>query len=177
MKAKKIIIVIPFKDFRDEEYFIPKENFEAKGFKVKTASNELGNAFGADGGEVIVDVKLSEIKLNDFDALVFVGGPGCLKNLNNEESHDLIVKANKFKKIIAAICISPLILAEAGILKNKKSTVWHDNLNKEPIKKIEKFGAIYLNEKVVVDEKIITANGPSAAKEFSENVIKVLNQI
>ncbi len=177
MKAKKIIIIVPFKDFRDEEYFIPKENFEAKSFEVKTASNELGNAFGADGGEVIVDIKLSEIKLNDFDALVFVGGPGCLKNLNNEESHDLIVKANNLKKIIAAICISPLILAEAGILKNKKSTVWHDDLNKEPIKKIKELEAIYLNEKVVVDERIITANGPSAAKEFSEAVIEVLSQV
>ncbi len=172
---KKIAIIIPFKDFRDEEYFVPKENLMLKGFEVKTISNESGNALGADGGEVEVDLKLEEVDVKDFDAFVFVGGPGCLKNLNNEKSYKLIIEANYLRKIIGAICISPVILAETGILKNKKATVWTSSLDKSAAKFLEEKKAFYQDEDVVVDDNIITADGPSSARKFAESIMSRLN--
>jgi protease I len=171
---KKILFVIPFNDFRDEEYFVPRKKFELKNFEIKVASNKLGVALGADGGEVKVDSEIKNIDIIKFDALVFIGGPGCLKYLNNQESYKLIIEANYSNKIIGAICISPVILAESGILKNKKATVWTSSLDKSAAKFLEEKGAFYQNQNIAIDNNIITADGPSSAEKFSEAIISQL---
>ena len=119
LSSKKIVIVIAFKDFRDEEYFVPKEILEKSGVEIKTASNKTGQAMGADGGEVLIDYKLEDIDLNNFDAVVFVGGPGCIENLDNENSYNLAKETVAKNKLLASICVSPVILAKAGVLKGK----------------------------------------------------------
>ncbi len=163
-----IAIVIAFKNFRDEEYFVPKRIFEQSGFEVITVSNKKGIARGADGGEVKVDL-LSELK--DYDALVFVGGSGCLANLDNSVSYQKIQEAVKEGKLLAAICISPVILANAGVLEGKRATVW---AGKEPINILKEKGALYEKKDVVVDGEIITAVGPQAAQEFGRAILDVL---
>lgn len=171
---KKAVMIIAFRDFRDEEYFVPKEILEKSGIIVKTASNQKGTAIGADGGEVNVDLLVSEINPVEYDVVVFVGGPGCLENLDNEDSYRVAKETVSQNKVLAAICISPVILAKAGVLEGKKATVWSSSLDKSPVKILKENGAIYQSDSVVVDGKIITGNGPSAAKEFGEAIVKDL---
>ncbi len=172
--AKKILMVIAFRDFRDPEYFIPKTAFEKAGFIIKTASNKEGIAVGADGGEAEVDVSIKDIDINGFNAVVFIGGAGCLKYLDNNDSYSLIKKAAEKKLFLAAICISPVILAKAGVLKGKRATIWSGPMAKEPIAILKANGALYQEAAVVVDGNIITANGPEAAIAFAETIIKHL---
>ncbi len=168
---KKIVMIIAFKDFRDEEYFVPKDILEKAGIEVKTASNKMGTAIGADGGEAEVDLLVSEINPADFDAIIFVGGPGCLKNLDNENSYQLARKTIAEDKVLAAICISPVILAKAGVLKDKKATVWSSSLDRSSVEILKENGAIiYEAQEIVIDGKIITANGPDAAGDFAKAV-------
>ena len=174
LENKKIAMVIAFRDFRDEEYFTPKAILEKAKAKIITVSNKSGTAIGADGGDVEVDLLLENLNPADFDAVVFIGGPGCLNNLDNEESYRIIKETVSQNKILASICISPIILAKAGVLKGKKATVWSSPMDKSPVKILEENGAIYQDESVVVDGKIITGNGPGAAKEFGEAIVKVL---
>lgn len=176
LENKKILMVIAFRDFRDAEYFVPKEIFEKAGIEVKTASNKKGIAIGADGGEVKIDFLVSEVNPADFDAIVFVGGPGCLDNLDNENSYKLAKETVSQNKVLAAICISPVILAKAGVLEGKKATVWSSPLDKSGINILKENGAIYQGEAVCVDGKIITANGPAAAQKFGEKIIEVLTK-
>jgi len=68
------------------------------------------------------------------------------------------------------LCLSPVILANAGILKGKKATCWFS-----VARMIKKKGAIYTGKKVEIDGLIITGNGPSAAKEFGEKYLKLLS--
>jgi len=174
LENKKIVMIIAFKDFRDEEYFVPKEILEKAGAEIKTASNKMGTAIGADGGDVKIDLLVPEINPADFDAVVFIGGPGCPENLDNESSYQ-VAKETVFQgKILASICISPVILAKAGVLKGKKATVWSSALDKSAIEILEENEAIYQAESVVQDGKIITANGPTAAKGFGEAIVEVL---
>jgi len=184
---KKIVFIIAFRNFRDEEYFVPREILESAGFgiplgisslcsEIKTASNKTGTAIGADGGEVNVDFLVSEINPADFDAVVFVGGPGCLKNLDNEDSYRVARETVAKNKVLASICVSPVILAKAGVLQGKKATVWTSPMDKSALKVLEQNGAIYRDESVVVDGKIITSCGPSAAKEFGRAIVEVLTQ-
>lgn len=169
----RVVIIIAFKDFRDEEYFVPKRVFEEAGIVVKTASNKRGLALGADGGETIVDLLISEVNPSNYDAVVFVGGPGCLESLDNQESYRLSQQTVFYGKTLGAICISPLILAKAGVLKGKKATVFSSAFDKSTIRFLGDNGAIYIPEDVVVDGKIITASGPSFAQRFAEEIIEV----
>ncbi len=192
LEGKKIAMVIAFRDFRNEEYFVPKEILEKAGAEIKTASNKKGKAIGADGGEVDVDLLVSEVNpaefadlqsksshdsiqsISSFDAVVFVGGPGCLENLDNENSYNLVKETVAKNRLLASICVSPVILAKAGVLKNKSATVWSNALDKSAIEILEQNGANYQAQDVVVDGKIITANGPDAARKFADTLIGVL---
>lgn len=169
-------MIVAFRDFRDVEYFIPKEIFEKAGIEVKTASNKTGVAIGADGGEAKVDLLVSEINPKDYDAIIFVGGPGALNSLDNETSYELIKQAVSENKIVAAICISPVILAKSGVLKGKKATVWSSLFDKSPINTLKEHGANYEGKSIVRDGKIITANGPNAAEEFGKEILKALTE-
>lgn len=171
---KKIAFIIAFRNFRDEEYFVPREILEKAGVQIKTASNKLGKAIGADGGEVEADLLIENLNPADFDAVVFVGGPGCLENLDNEDSYKLLKEAVAQDKVLAAICISPVILAKAGILNGKKATVWSNPLDKSGVNILKENGAVYQDSPVVVDGKIITAKGPAAAKRFGEALVEIL---
>ena len=173
----KVVIIIAFQDFRDEEYFVPKEILEGAGAEVKTASNQMGRALGADGGEVEVNLLISEIDPADFGAVVFIGGPGCLENLDNENSYKVAKETVFQDKVLASICISPIVLAKAGVLKGKKATVWSSPMDKSPVKILEENGAIYQDDLVVVDGKIITGNGPAAAEQFGKAIVGILTAI
>lgn len=176
LENKKIVIVTAFWDFRDEEYFVPREILEKAGAGIKTASNQKGQAIGADGGEVNVDLLVSEVNPIDFDAVVFVGGPGCLENLDNEDSYRVARETVSQNKVLAAICISPTILAKAGVLQGKKATVWSSPMDKSAIKVLEDNGAIYQTESVFVDGRFVTGNGPAAAQKFGEAIAELLTQ-
>ncbi len=171
---KKVVLIVAGEDFRDEEYFVPKEILERAGAEIKTASDKTGVARGADGGEVKVDLLVQEVNPVDFDAVIFIGGPGALEHLDNEISYKLARDTIERGKILAAICVSPEILAKAGVLKNKKATVWSSALDKSAVKILKEGGAIYEDENAVIDGKIITANGPSSAKEFGEKISSIL---
>jgi protease I len=170
----KALFVIAFRNFRDPEYFLPKEILENSGIEVKTASNKKGIAIGAEGGEVEVDFLIEEVNPKDFDAIIFIGGPGCLEALDNEKSYNLIKQTVDFKKILGAICIAPVILAKSGVLEGKKATVWSSPFDRAPIKILKENGANFVDENVVQDGKIITANGPEAAKDFGRKILEML---
>ena len=168
-------MIVAWQGFNEDEYFIPKEFLQKAGFEVKTASLEKGEAIGSNGQKVKVDLSLKQVKPLDFEAIIFVGGPRALEYLDNEDSYQLIRKAAENKKILASICISPVILAKAGVLSDKKATVWSSLSNKEPIEILDKKGAIYVDQEVVRDRNIITANGPGAALKFAQKILEAFS--
>ena len=174
-EKKKVAMVVAYRDFRDEEYFIPKNVFTQAGIEVTTVSEHTGTAVGASGGEAEVDLSFDQLNVDNFDAIVFSGGPGAYKYADDPIVQKIAQQAVGKNKILAAICIAPTILAKAGVLEGKRATVWSNVLQKTPIKILKENGAIYQGKPVVQDGNIITANGPQAAKSFAETVIRVLN--
>ena len=171
----KVSIIIASKDFRDEEYFITKEILESKEIIVKTFSDKK-EAIGKFGGEAKVDNLIENLKVNDFDAIVFVGGSGAIELLDNDVSYNICKSSIEEGKILAAICISPVILAKSGVLKNKKSTVWSSNLDKSAIKILKDNGVLYEKGPVIVDQNIITGENAESVEEFSNALIKSLTK-
>jgi protease I len=174
--GKKILMIIAKKNFRDEEYFVPHEMFQKEGASVTTASSVKGEAVGVEGGEARSTMMLKEVNPKDFDAVVFIGGEGAKEYFENEEAHKIIQEFNSMRKIVAAICIAPVILAKSGILKVKKATVWSSLANKSGLKEFESAGCTFCDEGVVVDGNIVTADGPAKSEEFAKAVIEVLSR-
>jgi len=170
--GKKILMVIAEKGFRDEELLVPQKEFTKNGFKVIVASTSLGEATGKLGARVKPDTEVSKVNFLDYDAIVVVGGPGSSEYLwNNKILHKGIGDMQAKGKVISAICISPVVLAKAGVLKGKKATVFPDT---EAIDELKKAGAIYISQSVVVDGKTVTGNGPDAALKFAQEIMKLL---
>jgi len=174
LNGKKIAMLIGFREFRDEEYFIPKKILESAGVRITTVSDSLGTAIGKLGGEAEINILLENLKVEDYDAVLFIGGPGAGKYVDNETAHQIVRETIEKDKVLAAICIAPMILAKAGVLEGKKATVWSSVMDKSAVKVLKEAGAVYQESPVVVDGKIVTASGPLAAKKFAEAVINIL---
>lgn len=170
---KPVLLVIAHEDFQPMEYTEPKRVLLAAGLEAKTASDLLGVAIAAmTREEVKVDVVLDEVVVSDYDGIFFMGGPGALKFLNNEKAYQVIRKAAKECKAWGAICISPRILAAAGVLRGRRVTGWDGDGDLAEI--LLDAGAKYVEEPVVVDGNLITANGPAAAEEFGRKIAELL---
>ena len=161
------LFIIAKEGFRDEELFEPKEILEAEGIQTTVASTEAGTATGKLGGTTEVELAARDANMKDYDILVLVGGPGAPALADYPEILELARKAEK----LAAICIAPYILAKAGVISGKKATSYPA----EPaISEFEKQGVIRVNEPVVQDGNLITADGPSSAKAFGEHIVNLL---
>ncbi len=173
--SKKVAIIIAFNGFKDIEYQGARKGLEKAGIGVEVFSNKEGIAVGA-GGTRVETKDMREIKSEDFDGVVFIGGPGALENLDNDTSYRLAQEFFSKNKVVSAICISPTILAKSGILKGKRACVWYSPSYRESIRVLQENGAEWVDRSVVVDGKIITANGPESAFEFGEEVARVLSE-
>jgi len=166
----KIIMIVAPQNFRDEEYFTPKEILENNGVEITTASLTK-EASSVAGKKITVDLLISEVKEKDFNAIIFVGGPGASIYFNNQEAQNLAKNFYENNKIVAAICIAPSILANAGILQGKNVTSFVSEKGN-----LQNKGANYTGETVTVDNNIITGRDPSAVKEFGESIVKALGE-
>ena len=167
--GKNIAIFIAFQGFRDEEYIEPKKALEAAGHKVTTVSTAKGEARGKFRLTAQVDRTVDEVRAEDYDALALVGGPGALEHLDNPKVHALFRRAAELGKVYGAICISPVVLAHAGLLKGKTVTCWPDGAGE-----VEKGGGKYTGAELEIDGRLITASGPVPARRYGQALAEAL---
>ena len=125
---------------------------------------------------IIVDKLIEEIEVNDYDALAIPGGfeeYGFYEEAYNEKFLDLIKEFDKQNKIIASICVGALPLGKSGILKGKKATTYHlrDAYRQ---KQLAEFGVNVINQRIVVDENIITSYCPETAPDVAFELLNKL---
>jgi len=121
------------------------------------------------GVKVIVDRTLNQITPNDYDAIILPGGSlGCQNLERSAKVMEILKTFNSQNKLIGAICGAPEVLAKAGLLDNKKATIYPGN---------EKILAYPRNGPVVVDGNIVTSQGPGTAIEFALKIVEKLSNI
>jgi len=172
----KVLSIIAQKGFQDHEFSESKKEIEAAGITVTVAAPTLNEATGKLGAKIIPQVSLSEVNIDDYDAIITIGGPGALTLGDHIEYFKILHDANKKSKIIGAICIAPKLLAKAGLLKERNATVWNEDNMQAPF--LEQMGAKYTGELVTVDdtnlELVVTANGPNAANAFGKKIAELI---
>lgn len=168
-KTNNILYVMAYKNFQDEEYFETKKIFENNGYKTKISSSIIGKGQGKLGSSVNIELLFSEVDTVNFDAIIFVGGLGCITLWDDWRAQGLAKLFLENKKIVAGIGSGVVIMANAGILKNIKATC--STADESHVRHGE---ADIVGDNVVVSGNIITANGPKSAKEFANTLINIL---
>jgi peptidyl-prolyl cis-trans isomerase A (cyclophilin A) len=171
MTGKKVLFVVAPRNFRDEEYFEPKTVLNNAGVQVVTASLTKGELIGSMGKTAMSDILLSNAKINDYEAVVFIGGPGANIFWNNTTAHELAKEALNSGKVVAAICLAPNTLAKAGILSGKKCTAF-SSIKKD----MKSSGCTFTGSRIEVDGNIVTASGPEAAQEFAHTILRLIKR-
>jgi protease I len=169
--GKKICMIIAHQGFRDEELIYTRKVIEAAGGTVTIASTSTSPARGMFGATATPNILIDQVNVDQYDAIVFVGGMGSETYFNHPTALNIARDAHSKNKIVSAICIAPSILANAGLLRGKRATVWAGD---KYISILRSKGANYTGEQVTQDGRIITGNGPEAAKLFGETIVKAL---
>lgn len=104
----------------------------------------------------------------DYDMVILPGGyDGAVNLRDNEMVMDILHQMSEKGKYICAMCAAPIALERAGLLDNKNYTAYlgYD-------KKIKKGN--YLEDKVVIDDQIVTSRGPATAYAFAYKLVELL---
>ncbi len=161
--------MIASNQFRDEEYQKPRAILEAAGARVTVACSSLKESVGMLGLKVKPDILLKDARMDQYDAVVFVGGMGATEYWDNPIAHALAKQSYQSGKLTSAICLAPMTLANAGLLKGKRATIWKDAVTDFKTK-----GVVYTGSPVEQDGKLITGSGPEAAEAFGKALLEAL---
>lgn len=128
------------------------------------------------GIPIIVDKAIDEISVDDYDALAIPGGFeefGFYEEAYHPQFLDLIRAFNNQNKPIASICVGALALGKSGIIKNRKATTYHlrDAYRQ---KQLSQFGVNVVNERIVVDDNVITSYCPETSADVAFELLKKL---
>jgi len=167
--AKKAVIITPQRDFQDEELFQTKFNLEAASVEVLVASSRSGRIIGTAGTVGQADLGLADVNVEQFDAVVFIGGAGVGTFASNARVQEIAKQAVTLKKIVAASGTGPLILANAGLLKSARVT---GMATQQTL--LVMAGAVYTGAAVEKDDLLITSTGPLAVAEFARTITEAL---
>ena len=166
---KTVLIVIASKNFRDKELFDTKKSLEKNSINTVIASSTMNKALGVEGNLVQPDLLLKNADMNNYDAIAFIGGIGSKEYWDDPTAHAIAKKAYADGKIVAAVCIAPVILAKAGLLNGKKFNVWESE-----VETIKKLGGKFYPEPVVADGNIVTGENADAALSFGQKIAELL---
>jgi protease I len=170
----KILIVVAPEKFRDEELTVPVAAFRKAGIASDIASTRRGPCTGVLGAKTTATLAFGEVDPTLYGCLVIIGGGGSQVHLWNDNLlRQLVNSFHESRKIVAAICLSPVVLARAGILAGIKATCFETPVTFQEMKA---GGAVLVNKPVVVDGQIITANGPAAAQEFADAILRAIRE-
>ena len=168
--TNRVLFVIGFTIFKDEELLQPKEEFEKNGFAVDICSYKIGPVNGLKKAEINIELTVDDINVQDYDAIVLLGDIDE-ELFENKRVIEIVKEAYKNNLIIGASYRTPVILANAGILDEKRATVWIEDKDI-----LEEQGGYYTGASMEIDGNIITTDGPHSAKMFAQKIIEMLKE-
>jgi protease I len=171
LRGKRVAIIAA--DMVEQvELVEPRKALEAAGAKTELLSIKPGTIQGFNhfdkADEHKVDKLVEEADASDYDALLIPGGVGNPDQLRADEN---VVQFTRdfFEqgKPVAAICHGPWVLVEAGAVKGRKLTSW-PSLQTD----IRNAGGNWVDEKVVVDEGLVTSRKPDDIPAFNSKMVE-----
>src|SRR5574341_321752 len=169
LSDKKVLMVVALSDFDGTEFETTRKVLEGRGIQVKVASAALATARATTGLMVRPDVSLDDIKTWEYDAVVFVGGPGARQLFDHEKATKLAKDCEY--KILGALGLGPGILARVGVVKGKRVTA-----DSSVASLLQEMEGRFTAQPLEVDEKLVTAQSGRYAEHFANAVIQALQK-
>lgn len=166
--AKKVLILLA-NGFEEIEAVTIIDVLRRAELNVTVAGVSGNWVTGAHGLKVETDIELSKFK-EVPDAVVLPGGmPGSQNLADSSMVAEIVKKVYSQKKVVGAICAAPaLALSKHGVLEGKRATCYPGFEKNFPASvKVSK-------DRVVIDENVITSQGPGSAMEFALELVKQL---
>jgi len=140
------------------------------GIEVVSASLDDSPVKASRGTVLVADTTLDKALGTEYDMIVLPGGlPGADHLRDDPRIIKLLQNMASEGKYTCAICASPQVLAEAGLLANKQATAFPGILEK-----LDLPNTTIKPDPVVTDSKIVTSRGPGTAMDFALKLIELL---
>jgi protease I len=167
-------LIIATNGFEQDELFKPREALLDAGVEVTLASLSRdpiqGEKHGEKGESITPDALVSEVRADDYDALVIPGGVANPDKMRTYRNAVKLVRDFLFaKKPVAAICHGPWLLAEAEALDGRTVTSWPSVRTD-----LKHAGATVVDKEVVVDGNLITSRKPDDIPAFNRELLAQL---
>ena len=125
---------------------------------------------------VIPEKLLSEVNIEEFDALAIPGGfeeAGFYEEAYSEEFLEIIRKFNDAGKTISSVCVAALPIGKSGVLKGRRGITFHLN-NGHRLNQLKEFGVEISDTLFTEDKNIVTCSGPANALAVAFNLLERL---
>jgi protease I len=167
------VAILATDGFEQSELSEPRKALQEAGADTEIVSLKPGRIRGWKakqwGDEVEVDATLDDADPKDYDALVLPGGVMNPDTLRTQPQAIAFVKAFvDAGKPIAAICHGPWTLIEAGAVRGHRMTSW-PSLQTD----LRNAGAVWVDQEVVVDGKLITSRKPADLPAFNREILEL----
>lgn len=162
-------VLVPLLDgFEEIEAVTIIDVLRRAGVRVIVASDRPGPVRGSHDISVVAEAALADVDVDDLAMIALPGGmPGAAHLAEHPVVQRLIREARDRDRHTAAVCAAPIALGAAGALAGKTATCYpgfEDRLT----------GASAVEDRVVVDGKVVTSRGPGTALEFALTLAGIL---
>jgi len=172
LKGKRIAILAE-EDFEDSELTEPMKAMKEAGAHVVVVGSGSKSTYRGKRrkASVSVDTTADKVDADDFDAIIVPGGYAPDKMRLYPPMIDLVAKAHRQGKVIAAICHGPQLLISADIVRGRRLISWAS-----VAVDLKNAGALWVDEPVVRDGNLITSRKPADLPQFNVAVIQALQE-
>ena len=170
------IAILATDGFEQVELTEPLKKLREAGAEVHVVSIKSGTIKGWNQDhwdkEIPVDKQLSEVRVEDYNALVLPGGQINPDKLRAEPQVVSFVREFfNSKKPLAAICHAPWLLIEADVVRGRTLTSF-----KSIQTDVKNAGGNWQDEAVVCDEALITSRNPDDLPAFIAKIIEEVEE-
>ncbi|HEO98827.1 MAG: type 1 glutamine amidotransferase [Campylobacterales bacterium] len=151
--------------FEDSELNVPFHALLKAGSDIDIASFKKGKITGKHGLRLEATLSLDEVDPKRYDILILPGGKAPEALRKTPRALEIARYFFEHGKPVAAICHGPQILISAGLMNGREAT-GYQSIKEE----LEAAGAVYRDEKVVIDQNLITSRNPSDLDAFVEAI-------
>jgi deglycase len=172
----KTVAILTENGFEEVELTSPKKALEDAGATVHIVSPQKDKIKAWDHDhwsiELSVDKNVSDVKAEEYDALMLPGGvlnPDKLRM--NKEAVEFAKDFLETGKPVAAICHGPQLLIETGLLEGREMTSY-PSLQTD----IKNAGANWHDREVIVDNGLVTSRSPKDLQAFNAKMVEEISE-
>ncbi len=162
-------ILVPLAEGCEEmEAVILIDTLRRAQFEVVAAGLKAGPVTASRGVRLLPDTIIDQVQALDFDAIALPGGNRGVENLMADERVLTAIRAlHGAGRWVCAVCAAPLVLQQAGVLEGRRVTCYPSAGEKLTVTR-------RLADRVVVDDHLITSQGPGTSVAFALEIVRRL---